>query len=196
MNREAMSLETILKGICDHRRLLDIIENFTLFVEAQGGLIKLIAKNHQYIGANGALEALQEIESNQGKLGVFWHTQGSGKSISMIFFAQKALRKILGGWRFVIVTDRKELDDQIYKNFADCRGVVTQGEVHAEDIQHLRQLLSEDHRYIFTLIQKFQTNDDEPHPVLSDNSNIIVITDESHRSQYDTLALNMRTSTP
>ena len=191
-----VSLETILKGICDHRRLLDIIENFTLFMEAQGGLIKLIAKNHQYIGANSALEALQEIESNQGKLGVFWHTQGSGKSISMIFFAQKALRKIPGGWRFVIVTDRKELDDQIYKNFADCRGVVTQGEVHSEDIQHLRQLLSEDHRYIFTLIQKFQTNDDEPHPVLSDNSNIIVITDESHRSQYDTLALNMRRALP
>ena len=192
----AVSLETILKGICDRRRLLDIIENFTLFMEAQGGLIKLIAKNHQYIGVNGALEALQEIESNQGKLGVFWHTQGSGKSISMIFFAQKALRKIPGGWRFVIVTDRKELDDQIYKNFADCRGVVTQGEVHSEGIQHLRQLLSEDHRYIFTLIQKFQTNDDEPHPVLSDNSNIIVITDESHRSQYDTLALNMRTALP
>ncbi len=192
----AVSLETILKGICDHRRLLDIIENFTLFMEVQGGLIKLIAKNHQYLGVNNAVEALQGIESNQGKLGVFWHTQGSGKSISMIFFAQKVLRKIPGGWRFVIVTDRKELDAQIYKNFADSRGVVTQGEVHAEDIQGLRQLLREDHRYIFTLIQKFQTNDDEPHPVLSDNSNLIVITGESHRSQYDTLALNMRTALP
>ena len=192
----AVSLETILKGMCDHRRLLDIIENFTLFMEPQGGLIKLIGKNHQYLGVNNAIDALRGVESNQGKLGVFWHTQGSGKSISMIFFAQKVLRKILGGWRFVIVTDRKELDNQIYKNFADSRGVVTQGEVHAEDIQGLRQLLSEDHRYIFTLIQKFQTNDDQPHPVLSDNSNVIVITDESHRSQYDTLALNMRTALP
>ena len=192
----AVSLETILKGICDHRRLLDIIENFTLFMDAQGGLMKLTAKNHQYLGVNSAVEALETKESNQGKLGVFWHTQGSGKSISMIFFAQKVLRKIPGGWRFVIVTDRKELDDQIYKNFADSRGIVTQGEVHAEDIQGLRQLLREDHRYIFTLIQKFQTNDDDPHPVLSDNSNIIVITDESHRSQYDTLALNMRTALP
>ena len=192
----AVSLETILKGICDHRRLLDIIENFTLFMEAQGGLMKLTAKNHQYLGVNSAVEALGTKESNQGKLGVFWHTQGSGKSISMIFFAQKVLRKIPGGWRFVIVTDRKELDAQIYKNFADSRGVVTQQEVHAEDIQGLRQLLREDHRYIFTLIQKFQTNDDEPHPVLSDNSKVIVITDESHRSQYDTLALNMRTALP
>ena len=192
----AVSLETILKGICDHRRLLDIIENFTLFMDAQGGLMKLTAKNHQYLGVNNAINSLHERGSNQGKLGVFWHTQGSGKSISMIFFAQKVLRKIPGGWRFVIVTDRRELDNQIYKNFADCRGVVTQGEVHAEDIQGLRQLLREDHRYIFTLIQKFQTNDDEPHPVLSDNSKVIVITDESHRSQYDTLALNMRTALP
>ena len=192
----AVSLETILKGICDHRRLLDIIENFTLFMDAQGGLMKLTAKNHQYLGVNSAVEALGTKELNQGKLGVFWHTQGSGKSISMIFFAQKVLRKIPGSWRFVVVTDRKELDNQIYNNFTDSRGVVTQGEVHAEDIQGLRQLLREDHRYIFTLIQKFQTNDDAPHPVLSDNSSIIVITDESHRSQYDTLALNMRTALP
>ena len=192
----AVSLETILKGICDHRRLLDIIENFTLFMDAQGGVMKLTAKNHQYLGVNSVVEALGTKELNQGKLGVFWHTQGSGKSISMIFFAQKVLRKIPGGWRFVIVTDRKELDNQIYNNFTNSRGVVTQGEVHAEDIQGLRQLLSEDHRYIFTLIQKFQTNDDESHPVLSDNSNLIVITDESHRSQYDTLALNMRTALP
>ena len=191
-----VSIRTILTGICDHHRLLDIIENFTLFMEVQGGLIKLIGKNHQYLGVNNAIDALCGIESNQGQLGVFWHTQGSGKSISMIFFAQKVLRKIPGGWRFVIVTDRKELDDQIYNNFSNSRGVVTQGEIHAEDIQHLRQLMSEDHRYIFTLIQKFQTNDDEPHPVLSYNSNTIVITDESHRSQYDTLALNMRTALP
>ena len=194
--QEEVPLQTILTGICDHRRLLDIIENFTLFMEARGGLIKLIAKNHQYLGVNNAVEALQGIGSNQGKLGVFWHTQGSGKSISMIFFAQKVLRKIPGGWQFVIVTDRKELDNQIYRNFAGCKDVVAQQEVHAETVTHLRQLLSEDHRYIFTLIQKFQTNDGEPHPLLSDQSNIIVITDESHRTQYDTLALNMRKALP
>ena len=194
--QEEVPLQTILTGICDHRRLLDIIENFTLFMEAQGGLIKLIAKNHQYLGVNNVVEALQGIGSNQGKLGVFWHTQGSGKSISMIFFAQKVLRKIPGGWQFVIVTDRKELDNQIYRNFAGCKDVVAQQEVHAETVAHLRQLLSEDHRYIFTLIQKFKTNDGEPHPLLSDQSNIIVITDESHRTQYDTLALNMRKALP
>ena len=191
-----VSLQTILTGICDRCRLLDIIENFTLFMDVQGGLIKLIAKNHQYLGVNNAIEALGEIESNQGKLGVFWHTQGSGKSISMIFLAQKVLRTMPGNWTFVIVTDRKELDNQIYKNFADCRGVVAQQDVHAERVDHLRQLLGEDHRYIFTLIQKFQTNKGEKHPVLSNRSDIIVITDEAHRSQYDTLALNMRTALP
>ena len=192
----AISLETMLRGICDHHRLLDIIENFTLFTEGQGALIKIFAKNHQYLGVNNAIEKLSHIESNQRKLGVFWHTQGSGKSISMIFFAQKVLRTMPGNWTFVIVTDRKELDNQIYKNFADCRGVVAQQEVHAERVEHLRQLLGEDHRYIFTLIQKFQTKEGKKPPVLSDRSDIIVITDESHRSQYHTFALNMRTALP
>ena len=191
-----VSLEILLKGVCHPIRLLDIIENFTLFMEVQGGTIKLISKNHQYLGVNNAIAALQETKSNFGKLGVFWHTQGSGKSISMLFFAQKVLRKMPGHWTFVVVTDRKELDNQIYKTFASASGVLTQQEVHAENIVHLRQLLSEDHRYIFTLIQKFQTTGNEPHPVLSERSDIIVITDEAHRTQYDTLALNMRTALP
>ncbi len=192
----AVSLETILRGLCDHRRLLDIVENFTIFMKPQGGSIKLTAKNHQYLGVNNAIEALKGIESNRGKLGVFWHTQGSGKGVSMLFFAQKVLRKIPGNWTFVVVTDRKELDTQIYKTFASARGVVGHQEVHAESVAHLRQLLREDHRYIFTLIQKFQTKGAEKHPVLSNRSDIVVITDESHRSQYDALAFNMRTALP
>ena len=194
--QQKVSLEMLLQGVCQPDRLLDVIENFTLFMEIQGGTIKLISKNHQYLGVNNAIKALQENESDFGKLGVFWHTQGSGKSISMLFFAQKVLRKMSGHWTFVVVTDRKELDNQIYKTFASASGVLTQQKVHAENIQHLRQLLSEDHRYIFTLIQKFQTTGNEPHPVLSERSDIIVITDEAHRSQYDTLALNMRTALP
>ena len=192
----AVSLETILRGLCNHRRLLDIVENFTLFMSPQGGSIKLTAKNHQYLGVNNAIQALRKIESNRGKLGVFWHTQGSGKSVSMLFFAQKVLRKIPGNWTFVVVTDRKELDTQIYKTFASARGVVANQEVHADSVAHLRRLLREDHRYIFTLIQKFQTKTNEKHPVLSKRSDIVVITDESHRSQYDTLAFNMRTALP
>ncbi|MHC9541687.1 MAG: type I restriction endonuclease subunit R [Vulcanimicrobiota bacterium] len=190
-----VSLETMLRGVCTPARLLDLVENFTLFQEVPGGLIKLTAKNHQYLGVNNALEALAEIRQREGKLGVFWHTQGSGKSVSMIFFAQKVLRKAPGNWTFVIVTDRQELDGQIYKNFVSAE-VVTEGHAQAESSTHLRQLLKEDHRYIFTLIHKFRTEKGEAHPVLSERSDIIVITDEAHRSQYDTLALNMRTALP
>jgi type I restriction enzyme R subunit len=185
-----VSLETMLRGVCDPARLLDLVENFTLFQDVPGGLIKLTAKNHQYLGVNNALEALADIRRRKGKLGVFWHTQGSGKSVAMIFFAQKVLRKVPGNWTFVVVTDRQELDGQIYKNFASA-GVVTEGRAQAESSKHLRQLLCEDHRYIFTLIHKFRVPE-----VVSTREDIIVITDEAHRSQYDALALNMRTALP
>jgi len=191
-----VSLETTLRALCEPQRLLDVVENFILFMEAQGGLIKILAKNHQYLGVNNTIASLNQIQDNHGKLGVFWHTQGSGKSISMLLFAQKVLRKVPGNWTFVVVTDRKELDDQIYKTFSSTSGVLTQQEVHAESVVHLRQLFTEDHRYIFTLIQKFQTRSSERHPILSERSDIVVITDEAHRSQYDTLALNMRTALP
>jgi type I restriction enzyme R subunit len=190
-----VSLETMLRGICDPARLLDLVENFTLFQEVPGGLIKLTTKNHQYLGVNNAIAALADIRQRDGKLGVFWHTQGSGKSVAMMFFAQKVLRKMPGNWTFVVVTDRQELDGQIYKHFASA-GVVTEGHAQAESSKHLRELLAEDHRYVFTLIHKFRTEKGEPHPVLSERRDIIVITDEAHRSQYDTLALNMRTALP
>lgn len=185
-----VSLETILRGVCATKRFLDLVENFCLFQEVPGGMIKLTAKNHQYLGVNNALEAMSDIRQREGRLGVFWHTQGSGKSVSMIFFAQKVLRKLPGNWTFVVVTDRQELDGQIYKNFASA-GVVTEGRAQAESSMHLRQLLSEDHRYIFTLIHKFRIPE-----LVSTRNDIIVITDEAHRSQYDTLALNMRTALP
>jgi type I restriction enzyme R subunit len=190
-----VSLETMLRGVCDPPRLLDLVENFCLFQEVPGGLIKLTAKNHQYLGVNNALEALADIRQREGKLGVFWHTQGSGKSVAMMFFAQKVLRKVPGNWTFVVVTDRQELDAQIYKNFASA-GVVTEGHAQAESSKHLRQLLTEDHRYVFTLIHKYRTEKGKTHPVLSKRRDIIVMTDEAHRSQYDTLALNMRTALP
>ena len=185
-----VSLDTIIRGTCEPQHLLDITENFSLFQEARGGLIKLVAKNHQYLGVNHAIEILHEIKQKEGRLGVFWHTQGSGKSISMVFFAQKVLRKIPGNWTFVIITDRIELDDQIYTNFTSV-GAVTEKKAQAESSEHLKQLLIEDHRYVFTLIQKFRTEE-----LLSERSDIIVITDEAHRSQYDTLALNMRKALP
>ena len=190
-----ISLETMIKGTCAKDKLLELIENFILFEEAKGGYIKLIAKNHQYLGVNNAIEAVRNLGVNRGRLGVFWHTQGSGKSYSMIFFAQKIFRKISNKYTFVIVTDRDELDGQIYKNFART-GTVTDKEAQATSGENLKQLLQEDHRYIFTLIQKFRTEPGEQYPKLSDRSDIIVITDEAHRSQYDTFALNMRNALP
>ncbi len=194
-----VSLETAIRGIGEPSRLLDIVENFTVFEDVAGGVIKKIAKNHQYLGVNKAIAEVwgtkDRPKDQAGRLGVFWHTQGSGKSLSMVFFAQKILRKIPGNWTFVIVTDRNELDEQIYKTFA-ATGAVGEVEAHATSGAHLKQLLCEDHRYVFTLIQKFGTKKGEVYPQLSDRQDIIVITDEAHRSQYDTLAMNMRTALP
>jgi type I restriction enzyme R subunit len=192
-----ISLDTTIRATCPRDRLLDIVENFTVFAETRGGLRKLVAKNHQYLGVNNALAAVEDIRENQGRLGVFWHTQGSGKSYSMIFLAQKVLRQLPGNWTFLVVTDRKELDDQIYQTFARA-GVVTEPEkaVRAQTGEHLKQLLKEDHRYLFTLIHKFHTEQGQTYPQLTDRSDIIVIVDEAHRTQYDILAMNMRLAIP
>lgn len=194
-----VSLETAIRGVAEPTRLLDIVENFTVFEEVTGGIIKKIAKNHQYLGVNKAIAEVWRTKDRPkdqaGRLGVFWHTQGSGKSLSMVFFAQKILRKIPGNWTFLIVTDRNELDEQIYKTFA-ATGAVGEVEAHATSGAHLKQLLTEDHRYVFTLIQKFGTKKGEVYSKLSDRQDIIIITDEAHRSQYDTLAMNMRTALP
>jgi type I restriction enzyme, R subunit len=193
--RGVVSLDTMLRGMCEKARLLDIVENFTLFSEAMGAPVKLIAKNHQYLGVNNALAALEARRENQGQLGVFWHTQGSGKSLSMLFFSQKVLRKLPGNWTFVIVTDRQELDDQVYRTFQNV-GAVTEPHVQAESGAHLQQLLREDHRLVFTLIHKFHAERGQVYSQLSSRSDIIVMTDEAHRTQYDTLALNMRNALP
>ena len=190
-----LSLETLLHGACERARFLDLTENFVLFSEEADGLVKIVAKNHQVLGVNNAVAAVHDLQGRQGKLGVYWHTQGSGKSYSMVFFSQKVLRKVTGNWTFVVVTDRIELDDQIYGTFARA-GVTGTQETHAENGAQLKQLLGEDHRYVFTLIQKFRVPVGETYPTLSERENVIVMTDEAHRSQYDVFALNMRAALP
>jgi len=194
---EDPSLETLLRATCEPARFLDLIENFLLFDEAKGGLRKVVGKYHQVLGVNRALAAVAQVSRNRGRLGVFWHTQGSGKSLSMVMFAEKVLRRFAGNYTFVIVTDRTELDDQIAGQFASV-GALTKDtqQVQAGSRAHLRELLAGNERYVFTLIQKFSTADREPMPVLSERSDIIVITDEAHRSQYDQLAANMRAALP
>lgn len=189
-----ISADTLMKGMCKPENLLDIIENYTLYQEVKGGMIKICGKNHQFLGVNAAIENFKI--NTDGKLGVFWHTQGSGKSFSMIFFVQKILRKIKGNWTFVVVTDRCDLDEQIYKNFVST-GSVTEQNVQATSREYLKQLLKEDHRTIFTMIQKFSTEEKgQNFEKISDRNNIIVITDEAHRTQYGTLAMNMREALP
>lgn len=190
-----ISLDTILTGTCDKERCMDLIENFTFFFTLEGTIIKVVAKNHQFLGVNNSIEAFKDRKKNKGRLGVFWHTQGSGKSFSMIFFAQKVLRKFEGNYTFLVITDRHELDNQIYQNFQNA-GVVTEEEVQAGSGKHLKQLLTEDHRMVFTLIHKFRTEKGGTYPKLSDRDDIIAMTDEAHRTQYDTLALNMRNAIP
>jgi type I restriction enzyme R subunit len=189
-----VSLEVMLRGTCDKARLLDLVENFTLFSEHKAGLVKIIGQNHQFLGVNNAIVSMLTARKlGHGRGGVFWQTQGSGKSFSMVFFAQKVLRKVAGNWSFVVVTDRVELDEQIATTFKATGAVSeTEGdECHAGSGVHLRELLRGNHRYVFTLIHKFQTPE-----MLCDRSDVIVLTDEAHRSQYDALALNMRAALP
>ena len=173
------------------------MENFTLF-EAKGGTKKLLAKNHQFLGVNKAIAAAQQIKANQGKLGVFWHTQGSGKSYSMVFFSPEGSAE---SSRQLDVPDRHRPGRPGRPDLPELRstGAVIEDEkaVRAQSGENLKQLLNaEDHRYIFTLIQKFRTETGEKYPKLSDRSDIIVMTDEAHRSQYDMFALNMRNALP
>jgi type I restriction enzyme R subunit len=187
-----VSLEVLLRGTCDKVRLLDLVRNFSLFSEHKTGLAKILGQNHQFLGVNNAIAAtLAARKAGHGRAGVFWQTQGSGKSFSMVFYAQKILRTVPGNWTFVVVTDRVELDEQIAKTFAACGAVEDTARCHASSGAHLRQLLGENHRYVFTLIHKFQTTE-----MLNDRRDVIVIADEAHRSQYDQLAMNMRAALP
>ncbi len=199
-NRGVVALETAIRGTCAHDRLLDLVENFVTFIERPGGLVKAVARNHQLLGVNAAIENLLRVRAaGEKRLGVFWHTQGSGKSLSMLWFTQKVLRRVPGAWTFVMVTDRTELDVQLHGEFADAGAISAEAQVHATSAAHLRELLAADHRYVFTLIHKFRLDakaGETSMPVLSDRSDVIVITDEAHRSQYDTLALNMRQALP
>jgi type I restriction enzyme R subunit len=191
-----VDMETLLKGICDKRNFMDLVENFIVFDESSGAPKKILARNHQFMGVNRAIEAVRDRENRQGKLGVFWHTQGAGKSYSMVFFTRKIHRKLGGNFTFVILTDRENLDTQIYKTFAGC-GLVDNDRdpCRPTDGAHLERLLSEHKAFVFSLIQKF-SRDVDPTKGYTQRDDIIVITDEAHRTQYGTLALNMRNALP
>ncbi len=190
-DRPKTDIATMIRGVCDKERMLDIFENYILYDESLAEAKKIVPRYFQYYGVNRAFQKVIDREVNEGKLGVFWHTQGSGKSYSMVYLSQKVFRKVQGNFTFVIVTDRSDLDRQAYKNFATV-GAVYEQEVHAESIVHLKELLRADHRQIFTTIQKFQ----DITGAISERDDIIVMTDEAHRTQYDLMAQNMRRALP
>ena len=187
----AVDMETLLKGVCNKRNLMDLVENFILFDESSGEPKKILARNHQFLGVNRAMESVRNRKERQGRLGVFWHTQGAGKSYSMVMFTRKVHRKLGGNFTFLVLTDREDLDTQIYKTFAGC-GVVNHDRepCRAADGRHLGRLLGRHKSYIFSLIQKFN-QDVDPDEGYTRRDDIIVITDEAHRTQYGTLALNI-----
>jgi len=187
------SLERAAEGLLHPPQLLDYIENFILFYK---GSQKIIAQNHQYIGVNRALQRFQTRDGEKGKLGVFWHTQGSGKSFSMIFYTRKIQRKIGGQYTFVVVTDRDDLDGQIYRNFLHTQTVKQEDAARPGNSEKLREALGQHKRIVFTLIQKFRYDKGKSYPLLSDRDDIVVIIDEAHRTQYKTLAENMRAGLP
>ena len=186
----SVALETMLRGICKKENFLDLLEYFILYDHSNGSTAKILARNHQYLGVNEAVKAYQARKLNDGKLGVFWHTQGSGKSYSMLFLSQKIRRKFAGSPTIVILTDRDELNSQISDTFENCGllGKTKASQFIATSGTDLIEKLSGNPSFIFTLIQKFNKPDTQP--IIPDHD-IIVMSDEAHRSQYGIFADNM-----
>ena len=186
---DGISIEIFADGLLKKETLLDYIENFILFDNQK---IKIIAKNHQFLGVNNLFCQMHKREELKGKLGVFWHTQGSGKSYSMVMFARKVMRKIFGNFSFLVVTDREDLDNQIHKTFVRT-DVIKQSEiVQPANSEKLREYLGTNQKFVFTLIHKFRYDKKKEYPLLSTRNDIIVMVDEAHRTQYADLAENMR----
>ena len=178
---KAATWKTMLDGMMPKARLLDIIKNFVCFNDDATRVVKILAGYHQYFGVTKAAERAVEAVAGDGKIGVFWHTQGSGKSLSMVFFAH-LLQERLESPTIVVITDRNDLDDQLYGQFSRCASFLRQTAVHAESREHLKSLLvgREANGIIFTTMQKFMDGN-EP---LCDRSNVVVMVDEAHRGQY------------
>ena len=198
VNRESIESkgETVVRvidGLFPQNRLLDYIEHFILYYDEKQ---KIIAQNHQFIGVNKAYDAFLNRKKKTGKLGVFWHTQGAGKSFSMIFLVRKIFRTVPGNFTFVVVTDREDLDGQIYRNFLHTETVKKSDMAQPKDSEGMRKFLGQNKRLVFTLIQKFGWPKGKECPLLSERDDIVVIVDEAHRTQYKALAENMRHGLP
>ena len=190
MEAGSIELPTMLRGICKKENFLDLLENFILYDHSDGRTVKIMARNHQYLGVNQAVEMYKNREYINGKLGVFWHTQGSGKSYSMLFLAQKIRRKFTGSPTIVVLTDREELNKQISDTFENCGmlGNVKASKFIAQSGEDLITKLKGNPSFIFSLIQKFNKPDAEP---IYPDHDIVVISDEAHRTQNGIFADNL-----
>ncbi len=191
----SVALETMLRGICRKENFLDLYENFILYDHSDGRTVKILARNHQYLGVNEAVKAYGERQLREGKLGVFWHTQGSGKSYSMLFLSQKIRRKFPGSPTIVVLTDREELNKQICGTFEACGllGKTDGKKFMATSGTDLVNKLKGNPSFIFTLIQKFNKPDEPP---IYPDYDILIISDEAHRSQYGVFAENIEKLLP
>jgi type I restriction enzyme R subunit len=186
----SIELPTMLRGICKKENFIDLLENFILYDHSGGRTAKIMARNHQYLGVNQAVEMYRNRQYLNGKLGVFWHTQGSGKSYSMLFLAKKIRRKFEGSPTFLVLTDRDELNKQISDTFENCGllGNVKAKKFIASSGEDLKTKLKGNPSFIFSLIQKF--NDPKAEPIYPDHD-IIVMSDEAHRTQNGIFADNL-----
>jgi type I restriction enzyme R subunit len=200
---------TTLRAVFTPGHLLDYVENFILYEQGDHGLRKLLAQNHQRLGVNAAVARIAHYGSmvdagvtekaleQPRKLGVYWHTQGSGKSYSMAFLVRKVLRRVPGDWSFVVVTDREDLDAQIHANFVRTGVTSNKKGLRAKSAKELKKLLGGNERVVFTLIQKFRPEEGvTAMAVLSKSPRVLVLADEAHRSQYATFSTAMRTALP
>lgn len=180
-NTQYAQFDTFFEGIFQKERLLDIIKSFICFSDDGTKEIKILAGYHQYFAVKKAIESTKKATVTDGKGGVFWHTQGSGKSLSMMFYAH-LLQSALNSPTIVVMTDRNDLDDQLFGQFAKCKSFLRQDPIHAESREHLKSLLAgrKANGIIFTTMQKFEEADE----ALSERRNIVVMADEAHRGQY------------
>ena len=186
-----VAFATMLRGICRKENFIDLFSNFILYDHREERTAKILARNHQYLGVNNAVQAYEQRELTNGKLGIFWHTQGSGKSYSMLFLAQKIRRKFKGSPTIVVLTDREELNKQISETFQCCNllGKGNKSETYiATSGEDLIDKLQANPPFIFTLIQKFNKQDAKP---IYPDYDILIMSDEAHRSQFGIYAENL-----
>jgi type I restriction enzyme R subunit len=199
----SLELETLIQGVFEKGRLLDLLRNFIVFEDDGGTVSKKVAAYHQFHAVNRAVEATVKAASAKGdkKVGVVWHTQGSGKSLTMAFYAAKIARHpALGNPTLVVLTDRNDLDGQLFGKFSVCQSLLRQTPLQAESRDQLKSLLKvASGGIVFTTIQKFLPEKGEKYPLLTERRNVVVIADEAHRSQYDFIdgfARHMREALP